>query len=84
MFTCVHYSFPLLLAVFCSKFLHFSIVLFQDNKLKTGAYPFIEYCHDSTLHFLVPCLDNQRFFVPEFCEENKQFAAEKYSDLVKH
>ncbi|XP_063719571.1 testis-expressed protein 264 homolog [Symsagittifera roscoffensis] len=56
----------------------------SDNKLKTGAYPFIEYCHDSTLHFLVPCLDNQRFFVPEFCEENKQFAAEKYSDLVKH
>ena len=43
----------------------------------------MECCHDGQMNFLVPCANNNRYYIPEFCEENQQFGAEKYSELIE-
>merc|ERR1712226_488069 len=49
---------------------------------KLTARPFMEYCHDGNMHFLVPCADHDRFTVPEFCNEaTSKYAADRYKDL---
>ncbi|XP_075243434.1 testis-expressed protein 264 homolog [Convolutriloba macropyga] len=41
------------------------------------------YCRKSReMHYLVPCKNNSRYYVPEYSERNEKYGSESYEDLV--
>ncbi|XP_075244500.1 testis-expressed protein 264-like isoform X2 [Convolutriloba macropyga] len=50
--------------------------------LQLEAHPFMEFYHKEFIHFLVPCTNNYRYYVPEFCPENAEFGSARYANLV--